>query len=705
LSGDDRKSPELRQDVAPAGDGYVAGRDMHVHIHGSPAAPYPPAAEPCLPPSPPYPLPTAPYPPPTTQATAPALLATQASLPATSAGPRAQVEPARIWGTVPARNPAFTGRGELLAQVRAALMSGAPVAVQALRGMGGVGKTQIAIEYAHRHAADYDVVWWLNAENAALLGEQFAVLAAELCCADPSASLDVVQRAVLGELHRRPRWLLIFDNATQPDDVRDWLPGGAGHVLIASRSYGWEEVAVPVDVDVLTRAESAAILRNRVAGLSEQEADSAAGAVGDLPLAVAQAACYLAETKMPAGQYVALLKTRAADLLNEGKPPSYPSTLAAVTRLAYDRLRAEDEGAADIAAICAFLAPEPVPVEWFTRAADELPDPLANRMTDPLTRSRLLARLSRSSLARLDPDGLTMHRLTQAILRGRLPPDQADAVRSLAEKLIAARAPGDPALPGNWPAWARVLPHLLAIDPAVSDHLDLRNVALNAAWYVTRRGDAEAGHDLAEQLYERWRERIGPDDEHTLWAASILANALSDMGRYAQARQLDEDVLARRRRVWGADHRETLISTGNLASCLYVLGETAAARELYEDTLARRRRVLGADHPETLVSAIGLAFSLRKLGEFQAARELDEDAFARSSRVLGTDHPATLVAASALAYTLREMGEYSAARDLDEDTLRRRRRVLGEEHPDTRQSAANLAADLQALGEPEAGSG
>src|SRR5450756_282265 len=324
VSGDESGSLEPRQDMVAHRDGYVAGHDLHVHVHESPPH-----------------IPSAPTP---------------------AAG---------IWGGVPARNPAFTGRAELLGALRGALRgalaSAGPVAVQALRGMGGVGKTQIAIEYAHRFSAEYEVVWWLNAENATLLGEQFASLAVELGCSDLTAPLDAVRPAVLGELHRRSRWLLIFDNAARPDDIRSWLPGGAGHVLITSRSGDWAEVAVPVEVDVLARAESVAIVRDRVAGLSERDAALVGDAVGDLPLAVAQAASYLSQTRMPAGQYVALLRTRAAELLSEGKPPSYPGTLAAVTRLAYDRLRAQDEQAADIAEICAFLAPEPVPAQWFTR--------------------------------------------------------------------------------------------------------------------------------------------------------------------------------------------------------------------------------------------------------------------------------------------------------------------------------------------------
>jgi hypothetical protein len=334
-----------------------------------------------------------------------------------------------VWGNVPPRNPGFTGRDQMLADVRGALLSGGRAVVQALAGMGGVGKTQLAAEYAYRFASGYDVVWWVPAEQAGLIGEQIAALAAELGCTGPDADLDTAGRAVLGELRRRDRWLLVFDNAETPQDLTPWLPGGAGHVLITSRARGWAEVAVPVEVDVLARSESVAILRERVPGLADADADLVAAALGDLPLAIAQAAGYLAETGVPPGEYAALVGQRAAELLEEGRPSSYPRSLAAVTALALDRLAGQNPAAAEVAGVCAFLAPEPVPAEWFPGAAAELPPALAVKAADPVAWRQVLGAVSRSALARADSGGLLMHRLTQAIIRSCLPPGQATATR------------------------------------------------------------------------------------------------------------------------------------------------------------------------------------------------------------------------------------------------------------------------------------
>jgi transcriptional regulator with XRE-family HTH domain len=565
----------------------------------------------------------------------------------------------RVWN-VPARNPGFTGRGDLLAEVREQLVAGDKAVVQALHGTGGVGKTQLAAEYAHRFAGSYDLAWWINAEQGGLIGDQVATLGLALGCVQPGAGTEAVRAAVLAELRHLGRWLLVFDNAEDPADVAPWLPGG-GHVLITSRRRGWDEVAAPVEVDVLARAESVEILQARVAVLSETDADKLAAELGDLPLAIAQAAGFMADTGMTADEFLVLLRTRAGQLLDQGAPGSYPRSLAAASGLMADQLARQDPAAAELASVCAFLAPEPIPETLFTGAVGVLPSELAARAADPLAWRQTLAHLTRQSLVRIDHRGLQMHRLTQAILRERLTPTQAAATRKYVEAMLAASDPGDPPNPVTWPRWARLTPHVLAADLAATDNSALRELADHTCWYLIERGDTCTAHDLANGLRQQWRDRLGDNHEHTLAAAHYLAWTLLEMGRYAESRDLNQD------------------------------------------TLARRRRVLGEDHPYTLYSAHNLAISLRKLGDVQAARDLDQDTLDRHRRVLGQDHRSTLRSATILAHDLRELGEVDAARDLDQDTLDRRRRVLGQDHPDTLASAGNLAISLRALGEADDG--
>jgi hypothetical protein len=273
--------------------------------------------------------------------------------------------------------------------------------------------------------------------------------------------------------------------------------------------------------------------------------------------------------------------------------------------------------------LCAFLAPAPIPEDLFTGAAAQLPGELAVRAADPVDWPQTLAHLARQSLARIDSRGIQMHRLTQVILRDRLPLAQATATRARTGAILAASNPGDASDPDTWPRWARLMPHLLAIDLATTEQYDVRKLACGAAWYLLKSGATRESRDLADRLYQQWKDRpgpdddrFGPDDHHSMWAASILANAFRQMKLYQEARELDADTHARNKRIHGDDDSDTTLHSANyLAADLRALGEVQAARDLDQDTLARRRRVLGDDHPDTLASASNLAADRRALGE------------------------------------------------------------------------------------------
>jgi len=524
----------------------------------------------------------------------------------------------RGWGNVPGRDPDFAGREEQLAAIRAGLLAGAPVVVHSVKGMGGAGKTQVAIEYAHRHTGDYALTWWLDCESTVLLGQQYAELAIHFGHATRDAPPEEMRRAAIGALRRHPSWLLVFDNVTDPGVFqRNWLPDGPGHVLITSYQDWWDGIAIPVPVGYLPRAKSVQLLRRRVPAMTDGDADALADALNDLPLSLALAAASVAETGMSPADYVRMHAEHTAQLLRVGRTTGPRDTLTAVVSYAWTRLRFTDPDAALLAAICAYLSHWPIPVSWLTTAAAGLPPSLAARLTNDAARPLLLGALTRSGLARLDDDGLTLHRFVQEAIR-RAIPDASPEARACATTIITANVPPDPESPAAWPAWARLYPHLPVLPPRRQDTGPaLNDTALTAVRYLISSGNASEAETRAARLHESWGypHALGPDHEDTLRAAAARAAANRALGRYGLARSYGTRTLTRRRSLHGDDHPGTLTAASDLADILADMGDHEAARELDADTLRRRRRVLGKDHPDTRRSAGNLARDLRALGE------------------------------------------------------------------------------------------
>lgn len=557
-----------------------------------------------------------------------------------------------IWN-VPARDDIFVGRDQALITLRTAMLERGRVAVEGRYGMGGVGKTRLALEYAHRFGSEYNLIWWVAADRSALIGDQLAGLAVRLGLVGPETDTGTAATVARTYLRRQRGWLLVFDNAESAESLVGWLPGGDGHTLVTSRTSGWSLVATPLEVDLLSRAESVLLLRRRHPSLTLVEAGRLAAVLGDLPLAVVLAVGFLADTGTCAGDYLTELAQHVADVLTEHWAVNYPHALAGAIATTSGWLATRDPVALAVARVCAFLAPRPIPVGLLSLVDPTLAggSEISHRTfaAHPLVAlegiadgtaglQRSIARLQRLGIVQVervsrlgigvgDPlngsNGmLSLHRLVAAILRDQLGPDRCEAVRAHADALLAAADPGDPTDAQRWGRWTMLLPHLYAAEPAHSDSQALRSTAVSAARVLLARGDVRAARDLVDQLHRRWLDRLGPDHEDTLNAATCLAQTLRTLGRFGAAQELDSDVLRRRREALGEDHSDSLAAAVDLADDAYALGDLSTALALDEDVLARRQRVFGEAHPAALSSALRLARDLAALGEVARADEL-----------------------------------------------------------------------------------
>jgi tetratricopeptide (TPR) repeat protein len=609
---------------------------------------------------------------------------------------------------LPPRNPAFTGRAELLDQLHEALRPGRAAAVmqvqaQALHGLGGVGKTQLALEHAYRHADQYDLIWWVTAEQPGAVPTQLVALARRLGIPEAAEQAETV--AVLyDELRGRDRWLLVFDNAEDPADLWPWWPPDSGRVLVTSRNPTWAGLAATIPLDVLPRSEAISFLRRRL-GRDDPAFDQLATALGDLPLALEQAAAYLEQTYTRPGEYLELLATRTRELFALGRPATSEQTVATTWTVSLDRLRAEAPAAGDLLRLCAFLAPDDISRELLQNYPDALPEPLAGAVRDRLGYQQALGALGRYSLATVTDDAISVHRLVQAVVRQSLAPDAQQRWAGVAVRLVLAAFPDDSDEVRAWPRYARLLPHALtATDHAGSVAADPDATArlLNrAGGYPWGRVELWQRRKLLERALAIRQARLGPDHLDVAQSLNDLGRVLRELGELPAARDAHRRALAVREARLGPDHLDVADSVANLAVVAGNLGEWSAARAAHERALAVREARLGPDHPLVAQSLSPLGNVLRELGDLPAARKALERALAIREAQHGPDDPRVANSLATLGFVLHDLGELPAARDAHQRALAIRQTRLGPDHRDTAYSLTNLGAVLRELGDLE----
>lgn len=615
----------------------------------------------------------------------------------------------------------FQDPNSLLANLQKNLLTSGGAAIVArasLFGMGGVGKTQLALKYSHEYRDHYAGVWWFRAETATRLQ-----IDARDCCKvvnapiregeEPSAALKRWLE------YQDASWLLVYDNADGVATLRAHLPErGRHHVIITSRNPAWGGVAQPVELEVWSSEQGADFLAERLLGKTRIELGELASDLGGLPLALEQAASYLEETGATVADYRALIGRIDTEglILGEGRAATgYERSVAATLSLAFGRL---SPAAAQLLRLCAYAAPEPFPERFFREAARHLSPALAKAVADPITWDRVVRELRCYSLAErigvpaLDGESeqvagrteqaLSLHRLTQQITRSQLAVPNEDC--QAFETVLSVCCPQESELPAHWVRFASLTPHVTQlVRYATEGYLE----SFQLSWLLDRVASYLAAGPALYADSSRWfqcaldilSKDVGKSHPEVLRLMSNLAGTLFMQGDLVGARELQKQVLRTESRLFGEDHPITLAVKNNLATILTAQGDMAAARALLEQVLAVDRRVRGEEHPETLSVMNNLATTLRGQGDLAGARELQERVLAIASRVLGAKHPHTLICMNNLAETLREQDDLSGTRTIQEQLLVSRRQLLGEEHPDTLTTMNNLAGTLRELGD------
>jgi hypothetical protein len=672
-----------------------------------------------------------------------------------------------IWGSeIPFRNPHFTGREAELRMLREQLQgSGSAVIRQppsALYGLGGVGKTQIAAEYAHRYTEDYELVWWVRSDQedsiqASLVGLGTRLRLPDVSPGDRDRSLRLVIDALQsGEPYSR--WLLIFDDATQPNKLRRYIPQG-GHVIVTSRINEWRQVLNTDGIEVreFARADTVKFLRKRVPQLAPYvddpaaeaavaaDADRLADVLGDLPLAAEHAASHLSQTGIPVSEYIGAFERDAHALLGQDAD-MFATNLAVATTWSVARLSLSPE-ARELFQLLAFFAAEPISEENLIQSGrvafdPELPAPLQKVLSSRTELKRAQRELARFSFINVygQRNVVQLHRVVQAVTRARLEKESPELARTLRQTVFALLAATDPESPEreqNDPVYERTIRHLLPTGALESDNKRLRNLIINQVRRLRMRGGNREALRLGEAALERWkaepddiqtlamavevgvakrvlgqldeaftlnadtlqrlRDNYGEDDDTYLICANSYGDDLRMLGRYNEALEHDLRLLPAYDRVFSPGQFRPLIMRNNIAIDFRCVGRFAEALEYDTLVATELERYFGASDQQIIGSKFGIARDLRRLGRYDEALVVSREV---ADLMEARNEPwsfTRLLTYSGLAVSLRRVGFYVEAHDLAEDVYRRYVEYAGEEHRATLVMATNLMCDRRVV--------
>jgi tetratricopeptide (TPR) repeat protein len=621
-----------------------------------------------------------------------------------------------IWNIPYSRNSFFTGRDELLLRLYEKLQKGQAMALsqspQAISGLGGIGKTQMAIEFAYRYAQEYEAVLWARAENKEALIASYNELAGLLKLPERNAKeQEITIGAVKEWLQRQSKWLLILDNADDLDLLPPFLPTvPGGHILLTTRAWDMQRIATRLEVEALSDEQGAELLLRRAGLLAPEVEFGSADAeergwameltreLGGLPLALDQAGAYLEATGMGLEAYRQMYQKRRYKLLQErrSRVADHPDSVASTWSLSFERVEEKNPAAADLLRVCAFLAPDEIPEEILTKGASHLGKRLTEIGTEPYVLNEAIEALRAYSLLSRDPRRhmLGVHRLVQVVLSEEMGESVA---REWKERVALAVGKASPNVRDitQRDACERWLPHALLCATWIEQeqiYTEESASLLNETGYYLKE---HARYAEAALLYQRSlairEQQLGPLHPDTALSLNNLALLYYTQGKYAEVEPLYQRALAIYEQQLGPLHPDTALSLNNLALLYKTQGKYSDAEPLYKRALAVYEQQLEPPHPNTAGSLNNLALLYYTQGKYSDAEPLYQRALAINEQQLGPLDPNTARSLNNLALLYKKQGKYAEAEPLYQRALAIYEQQLGPHHPGTAVGLDNLA--------------
>ena len=589
-----------------------------------------------------------------------------------------------------------------------------------LLGMRGCGKTQLAASLAKQcEDANWNLVAWINAVSPDTIQSDLVELAKRLKIdTSDQPDQDVIVRRCLDHLKSAAPAdrLIVFDNVEDINHLTGLIPSGDGVRVVATTTnkVGWEDQGWnSIKVGVFDRNTSIEYLLTVTNSDDRDAADALAERLGDLPLAIAQAAATARHKDLSLARYLKRLKSRGEELVIRPIPgDEYTDDVATVLWMAVEAaVDSMKNGTKEMArrqlGALALLAESGVPTRWLAPTKEQSGDQQnegSEHSADEEAHDALTELIGRSIVQQTarDRSKTTIHRLQAQVLRNSWNNNELDEARAAATGLLGSvnisRYPSNDTKARRQEA-LDLVDQLRSIGTQEHSQVLFESPHTSEALFQTFSHASDLGLPYEaltlDVAVDALAGLLGPDHPATLASRNDLAGAYRAAGRLGQAITLYEQVLSDRTRVLGEDHPDTLTSRNDLAGAYRAAGRLGQAITLYEQVLTDRTRVLGEDHPNTLTSRHNLAYAYESAGRLTEAITLYEQVLTDRTRVLGEDHPNTLTSRNDLADAYQEAGRLGQAITLYEQVLTDRTRVLGEDHPDTLTTRNNLAGAYQ----------